>query len=322
MAVLLTGGAGFIGSHTAERLLAAGREVIALDNFDPYYPAEMKRRNLAGLTGRPGFRLVEGDIRDAGLLNRLADEAPIEAILHLAARAGVRASVEDPILCAEVNVTGTTRLLEFARRRRIRRFIFASSSSVYGERSKVPFREDEPFDRPESPYAATKAAGEMLAFTYHRLFGLDVTCLRFFTVYGPRQRPEMAIHLFARLIDHGEEVPIYGDGTARRDFTYIDDIVSGVVAALDRAGGYHVYNLGNSATTEVRELVRLISAALGKPARLKQLPSQAGDVSLTCASIDRAAADLGYRPGTPVADGIRKFAAWFRDDAKKTGRKD
>ncbi len=312
MTVLLTGGAGFIGSHVAERLTGTGRKVIALDSFDPYYPPQVKRRNIAGLAGRPGFRLVEGDIRDPALLDRLAAGEPIEAIIHLAARAGVRASVKDPLLATDVNVVGTQVLLELARRRGIRRFFFASSSSVYGDRRRVPFREDEAVDRPSSPYAATKAAGEMLCWTYHHLFGIDVTCLRFFTVYGPRQRPEMAIHRFTRLIDRGEEVPVYGDGSARRDFTYIDDIVRGVEAALDRPGGFRVYNLGNSSTVEVREVVRMISEALGKPARVKELPPEPGDVPITCASIDRAAAELGYRPATPISVGIPRFVEWYR----------
>jgi len=249
--VLLTGGAGFIGSHVAGRLLDGGRTVTVIDNLDPYYPAVLKRRNLASLEGRSGFRFIEGDIRDAALLDRIAGEAPVEAIIHLAARAGVRASVQDPIACADVNVNGTVQVLELARRRRIPRFLFASSSSVYGSRNTIPFLEDDRIDRPSSPYAATKAAGEMLAWTYHHLHGIDASCLRFFTVYGPRQRPEMAIHRFARLIDAGEEVPVYGDGTARRDFTFIDDIVSGVLAALDRARGFTIYNLGNRSTVEV-----------------------------------------------------------------------
>lgn len=312
MAILVTGGAGFIGSHLVGRLLDMGREVIALDNFDPYYDRAVKERNLSGLTSRAGFRLVEGDIRDGDLLSRVASDTPLSAIVHLAARAGVRASLEDPLLCAEVNVSGTTQLLELARRRGIRRFVFASSSSVYGERSKVPFHEDEPFNHPQSPYAASKAAGEMLAWTYHQLFGIDMACLRFFTVYGPRQRPEMAIHLFTRLIDHGEEVPVFGDGSLRRDFTFIDDIVSGVVAALDRSTGYRVYNLGNSNTIEVREVLKLISAALGKPARIRNLPLQPGDVSITYASVDRARAELGYNPTTPIDRGIEKFVEWYR----------
>ena len=316
MAVLVTGGAGFIGSHLVERLLDSGREVVALDNFDPYYSPALKRRNLAGLEGRKGFRLVEGDIRDAALLGEISTQVPLDSIVHLAARAGVRASVEDPVLCAKVNVEGTVQVLELARRKSIRRLIFASSSSVYGERSRAPFREDEPFDHPLSPYAATKAAGEMVAWTYHKLFGTAITCLRFFTAYGPRQRPEMAIHRFTRLIDLGKEVPVFGDGSARRDFTYIDDIVTGVASALDRADGYRVYNLGCSSTIEVREMVRLLARALGKPAQVKNLPLQPGDVSLTHASIERASRDLDYHPATDIQAGIGKFVSWYRAQGK------
>jgi UDP-glucuronate 4-epimerase len=312
VSILVTGGAGFIGSHLLERLLGQGREVVALDNMDAFYPRTIKARNLAPLRGRAGFRFVEGDIRDGPLLERLGREARFTAIIHLAARAGVRASVEDPLLCTDVNVQGTVQLLEMARRQGIPRFIFASSSSVYGERSRAPFREEEPFHQPQSPYAASKASGELCSWTYHRLFGLEVACLRFFTVYGPRQRPEMAIHRFTRLIEQGEEVDIYGDGRARRDFTYIDDIISGVLAALERARGYRVYNLGNAVTVEVGEVVRMISEALGKPARVRHLPPQAGDVSLTCASIDRARDELGYQPTTPLESGIREFVRWFR----------
>jgi UDP-glucuronate 4-epimerase len=224
----------------------------------------------------------------------------------------VRASVKDPVLTADVNIGGTLQVLELARRRRVPRVLFASSSSVYGERSTIPFHEDERIDRPASPYAATKAAGEMLAWTYHHLHGLDIACLRFFTVYGPRGRPDMAIRRFTGLIDRGEEVPIYGDGTARRDFTYIDDIVAGLMGALERARGFRIYNLGNSATVEVLELVRLIEGALGKRARLRRLPPEPGDVPVTCASIDRAAAELGYRPATSLAAGIEEFVAWYR----------
>ncbi len=319
MAVLVTGGAGFIGSHLGERLLASGKELIVLDNFDPYYPRALKERNLAGLRDRSGCRFVEGDIRDAAALDRASEGAVIEAIVHLAARPGVRASVENPVLTFDINLGGTAQVLELARRRQIRRFIFASSSSVYGERNEAPFREEEPIVQPESPYAASKAAGEMLCWTYHKLFGLDVSCMRFFTVYGARQRPEMAIHRFTRLIDRGEELPVYGDGSARRDFTFVDDIVEGLLAAIERAKGYRVYNLGNSQTVEVREMIALIARAVGKPARVKNHPVQPGDVSLTCASIDRAARELDYHPRTAISTGIEKFVDWYRAESRRTG---
>jgi UDP-glucuronate 4-epimerase len=318
--ILLTGGAGFIGSHVAARLLDEGRQVSILDNLDPFYDPALKRRNLEMLSGRPGLRWIEADIRDPDALERLdREESPFDALIHLAARAGVRASVREPLLCADVNVNGTIRLLEFARTRKIGRFIFASSSSVYGSRNRIPFREDEAIDRPASPYAATKAAGEMLCWTWHQLYGMDISCLRFFTVYGPRQRPEMAIHHFTRLIDRGEEVPVFGDGTARRDFTFIDDIVAGVLAALDRCRGFRIYNLGNSATVEVREMIRLIAEALGKPARVRNLPPEPGDVPVTCASIDLAGQELGFRPTTALAQGIRHFVDWYRTEGRGAG---
>jgi len=319
MAILVTGGAGFIGSHLGERLLASGKELIVLDNFDPYYPRAHKERNIERLKGRDGCRFIEGDIRDAVALDRAAEGAVIETIVHLAARPGVRASVENPVLTFDINLCGTAQVLELARRRGIPRFIFASSSSVYGERNLAPFREEEPIVQPESPYAASKAAGEMLCWTYHKLFGLDVSCMRFFTVYGARQRPEMAIHRFTRLIDRGEELPVYGDGGARRDFTFVDDIIEGLLAAIERAKGYRIYNLGNSQTVEVREMIGLIERALGKPARVKNLPVQPGDVSLTCACIDRAARELDYCPRTAIATGIEKFVDWYRTECRETG---
>ena len=312
MKILVTGGAGFIGSHLVERLLDEGHPVVCLDNFDDFYSPALKRRNLARALKHPGFRLVEGDLRDEAGMKQLFAGGKFDLVAHLAARAGVRPSVENPALYVDVNLRGTVHLLEACRNHGVRRFLFASSSSVYGNSSRVPFSEEDPVNTPISPYAATKKAGELLCHTYHHLYGMDVACLRYFTVYGPRQRPEMAIHHFTRLIDRGEEVPVYGDGTARRDFTYIDDIVQGVLAALERSRGFRVYNLGNSATVEIRELIRMIAAALGKPARVRNLPAEPGDVPVTCASIDRAAADLGFRPATPIAEGIRKFVAWYR----------
>jgi UDP-glucuronate 4-epimerase len=311
MRVLVTGAAGFIGSHASAGLLARGHEVIGLDSFDPYYDPAIKRRNIVSLVQSPRFRMVTGDIRDAALLKSLTAREPPDAIVHLAARAGVRASIEAPRAYVDVNLNGTVEVLEAARRHGVRRFVFASSSSVYGEREGAPFHEDDSVDTPVSPYAATKKAGELLCHTYHHLYGMDVVCLRFFTVYGPRQRPEMAIHLFTRLIDEGEPVKVFGDGTARRDFTYITDIVDGVMASIERARGFRVYNLGNNRTVELRELVRLIEDALGKKARLDFLPMQPGDVSLTCADISRAQEELGYHPSTPIEKGIEEFVAWF-----------
>jgi len=312
--VLVTGGAGFIGSHVCERLLARGDAVIALDNFDDFYDPAIKRRNLATCLSSGGFSLAEGDIRDGALLEEISGHG-IDAVIHLAARAGVRPSIESPALYADVNVVGTTRLLEMARRRRIRNFVFASSSSVYGERRDAPFRESDAVDFPVSPYAATKKAGELLCHAFHRLGELDVACLRFFTVYGPRQRPEMAIHRFTRLIAAGEPVPIFGDGGAQRDFTYVDDIVSGVLAALDRNEGYRVYNLGHHRMVAIDELVAELGAALGIEPRIRRLPQQAGDVSRTCADISRARELLGYEPRTSLEEGLARFVEWYRAES-------
>ncbi len=318
--ILLTGGAGFIGSHLAERLLAGGRRVVVLDNFDAYYAEALKRRNVeavaaaARAAGRPeAFRLVEGDIRDGALLGRLFGESGFDAVVHLAARAGVRPSIEDPVLYSSVNLDGTTRLLEACRRHGVGRFVFGSSSSVYGNNEKVPFAEDDPVDHPISPYAATKKAGELLCHTFHHLFGLRVACLRFFTVYGPRQRPEMAIHKFTRMLAAGEAVPQFGDGGSARDYTYVDDIVDGIERALDRADGFHVWNLGGSNTITLAGLLEKIAAGLGVPLRVERMPMQPGDVDRTWADVRRAARDLDWRPATGIDDGLTRFIAWYRE---------
>ena len=245
-------------------------------------------------------------------LERVFAEAPFDAVIHLAARAGVRPSIHDPELYDSVNVVGTTRLLQQIRQRHVPYLVFGSSSSVYGSNTPVPFSEDQPADRPSSPYAATKRAGELACHVFHELFGVDVTCLRFFTVYGPRQRPEMAIHRFTRLIASGRPVPVFGDGTARRDFTYVDDIVSGVVAALDRPGGYNIYNLGTTAVTTIADLVKMIGAALGVEAQIRFEPAQPGDVPITYADISKAQRALEYQPMTQLAAGLALFVSWFR----------
>ena len=313
--ILVTGGAGFIGSHLVERLTARGDTVVALDNFDPYYDAAVKRRNLRAATRAQQsrrFTLVEGDIRDAGGLDVLFAAHRFDAVVHLAARAGVRPSIADPLLYADVNVTGTTRLLETCRRHGVGRFLFGSSSSVYGDSTAVPFSEAARVDRPVSPYAATKVAGELLAFSYHHLFGMDISCLRFFTVYGPRQRPEMAIHKFARLIMEGRPLERFGDGATERDYTYIDDIMDGVLKALDRVKGYAIYNLGESRRVSLAHLIELLEMEIGKRAVVQALPEQPGDVKMTCADISRARADLGYDPRVAIEEGIRRFVAWLR----------
>ncbi len=318
MRVLITGAAGFIGSHVTESLLADGWEVVGFDSFDTFYDPAIKRENLKGLKKTKAFKLVEGDIRDRNALEALAIHGKFDGIIHLAARAGVRPSLEQPGLYADVNLVGTTEILELARRTEIPKVIFASSSSVYGEREGAPFREDDNVDYPISPYAASKKAGELLCYTYHHNYKFAVSCLRFFTVYGPRQRPEMAIHKFTRSIDLGEPITIFGDGSSRRDYTYVDDIVSGVVAALEKAKGYRVYNLGNHRTIELRELIRLLEEDLGKKAELHHLPPQPGDVPLTCADIRRAQEELGYNPGVPIERGLELFVEWY--EKKKKGR--
>jgi UDP-glucuronate 4-epimerase len=320
MKVLITGAAGFIGSHVTETLLADGWDVTGIDNFDNFYDPAIKRENLRGLKKNKSFRLIEGDIREPALLEPVASSIRFDAIIHLAARAGVRPSLEQPRLYADVNVAGTTEMLELARRHAISKFIFASSSSVYGEREGSPFREEDNVDFPISPYAATKKAGELLSYTYHHSYGIHVACLRFFTVYGPRQRPEMAIHKFTRAIDQGESISIYGEGDSRRDYTYIDDIVAGIVSALERAKGYRVYNLGNHRTVELRELVRLLEEDLGKKAEIKHLPPQMGDVPLTCADIQRAQEELGYNPSVPIERGLELFVEWFEKKKKQKRR--
>lgn len=309
MRVLVTGGAGFIGSHACERLLARGDEVTVLDNFNPFYDPARKRANAALLAGA---RLQEGDIRDEALVGRLFAEGRFDAVLHLAAMAGVRPSLADPLLYTDVNVRGTQVLLRQLERRPEVRFVFASSSSVYGANERVPFREDDDIHRPISPYAATKRAGELLCYTHHHLYRTPVACLRYFTVYGPRQRPEMAIHSFVARCLARRPLPFFGDGSTRRDYTYIDDIVDGTLRALDRVRGYALYNLGESRTISLAELVAAIGRACGVEPILDRQPLQPGDVLVTFADVSRARAELGYDPHTALADGLARFVAWYR----------
>ena len=313
--VLVTGGAGFIGSNLVDRLLDDGDVVTALDNFDPFYPRVRKEANIRGASGRPNFRLVETDIRDAGRVASVVAEFRPDAVVHLAARAGVRPSIEDPSAYAAVNVQGTVHLLDAACKLDPKpRFVYASSSSVYGDRPDAPFRETDPVDLPVSPYAATKKACELLAYTFHHLHGLPVTGLRFFTAYGPRNRPDLAIAKFAALIERGEPVPMFGDGTTRRDYTYVGDIVEGVVRAIDRCTDHHLYNLGNSDPVELRALIDALGRALGKTPRVTRLPEQPGDVRQTFADVTRARVELGYSPAVPFEEGLRRFVAWSRGD--------
>lgn len=309
--MLVTGGAGFIGSHVCAALLRNGHHVTALDNFDDFYDPAVKRWNVAELLHSPGFKLAGGDIGDERTVDDLLRQG-VDTVVHMAARAGVRPSIEHPLLYQDVNVRGTLVLLEACRRRTVRNFVFASSSSVYGNNKKVPFAETDPVDGPISPYAATKRAGELLCHTFHHLYGMNVTCLRLFTVYGPRQRPDLAIHKFARLMEAGRPIPVFGDGTMMRDFTYVDDIVDGVLRAVDRCDGFHVYNLGESKPVSVNELVAALETALGKKAIIDHKPPQPGDVARTFADISRAREELGYEPGTELADGLARFVAWLR----------
>lgn len=318
MKILLTGAAGFIGSHLAERLCGRGDRVTGFDNFDPFYPREVKERNLAGLLARQDFSLVEGDLTDPHDVDQaFAIAGPVDTVVHLAALAGVRPSIASPGRYWNVNVNGTLHLLHACHERGVKRVVFASSSSVYGLDSDLPFSEFDPCGRPLSPYAATKRAGELMAFTHHHLHGAAVTCLRLFTVYGPRQRPDLAIHTFTRLIAAGQPIQLFGDGTTSRDYTWIDDILDGVVAAIDQQArdgrtAYRIYNLGGCRPTSLKELVDRIAAALGKPAIIEWQPEQAGDMKHTLADVDLAQGDLGYSPKVPVEAGIPRFVEWWR----------
>lgn len=320
MNCLVTGAAGFLGSHVSETLLADGWQVVGVDNFDPFYDPSVKRENLRSLRRNKQFQIAEGDIRDRAFLDSVAARAKFDAIVHLAARPGVRPSLEDPRTYMDVNVSGTAEILEFAKRNGVPKFVFASSSSIYGEREGSPFREDDVSDSPVSPYAASKKAGELLAYTYHKNYGISVTCLRFFTVYGPRQRPEMAIHRFTRAIDQGQPIEIFGDGSSRRDYTFVDDAVAGVAAALEKAKSYRVYNIGNHRTVQLLDLVHRLEEILGKKAEIKFLPAQPGDVPLTCADIQRAQEELGYSPSTPLERGLELFAEWYETKKKRRKR--
>lgn len=310
--VLVTGAAGFLGSHLVERLTSEGHDVVGLDAFSTMYSADAKRRNLREVGERAGFRFVEGDIRDADLLERVFAEHRPAAVYHLAAVPGVRTSIQDPLLYEDVNVRGTLNVLQACRKHGQPRFVFGSSSSVYGASTQVPFRESDAADRPISPYAASKRAGELYAYAYHHLFGVPTLCARFFTVYGPRQRPDMAIHMFTRAIDAGRPVTLFGDGSSRRDYTFCSDVVDGLVRALRADYGYEVVNLGRSETTSLLDLIRTIEKAVGKPAQVEWKPDQPGDVPITYADVSRARSVLGYDPQVSVEEGVRRFVEWYR----------
>ena len=311
MKVVVTGGAGFIGSHVVRRLLDDGHEVSVIDNFNDFYAPEIKRANVESFGGRA--RVFEADITDFGEVQGILAEGKFDTIVHLAARAGVRPSIQNPRAYIETNITGTYNLLEGARAAGTKHFVFASSSSVYGLAKTVPFSEELPLPQTLSPYAATKLAGEQLCGNFSSLFGMRVVCLRFFTVYGPGQRPDLAIHKFTDMIEHGQAIPKFGDGGTRRDYTYIDDIVQGVLGAIAYKGErFDIFNLGESETTTLNELIAALEAALGRKAVIEQLPEQPGDMPRTCADISKARRLLGYDPHTKIADGIPKFVDWYR----------
>jgi len=314
--LLITGGAGFIVSHLADRRLARGDRVVVLDDFNEFYDQAVKRRNVAPHAGNPDYRLVEGDIRDRALLERLFGEESFDAVLHLAARAGVRPSLAEPVLYEEVNVVGTLRLLEAAIGRGKPRFLFASSSSVYGINSRLPFSEEDPIARPISPYAATKRAAELHVFTFHHVHGLEAVCLRFFTVYGPRQRPEMAIARFIRCLEEGRPIPFYGDGGSRRDYTYIDDILDGVEAALSAPLAFEIINLGGARPVTLAGLVRALEAATGRTAIFDRQPDQPGDVPVTYADVGKAERLLGFKARVPLEEGLRRSVEWYRKEKR------
>ena len=323
--ILLTGGAGFIGSHVAEALIRRGMQLSIVDNLDNFYALSRKRLNLQEIRNAGAYEFFEADVRDMDALRKVAEHVQPEIVIHLAARAGVRPSIEQPALYESVNVAGTVNLLEIAREFKVQRLIFGSSSSVYGITNTVPFREDDLETRPISPYAATKLAAELMCYTYTHLYGLTTLCLRFFTVYGPRQRPDLAIHKFTALIELGKPIPVYGDGSMGRDYTYVDDIVAGVIASLEYAPEpklpFEVFNLGNSHPVRLRELIAQLEAATGKKALQDRLPDQPGDVPITWANIDKARRLLGYSPKTSMEQGLRNFVAWYRSTLTGIGDK-
>lgn len=311
--VLVTGGAGFIGSHLVESLLSQGRRVAVVDNLDDFYSPECKRRNLLEASRLGKFPVHEADIRDFDALKGIFERERAEVVVHAAARAGVRPSIEQPKLYEDVNIAGTLNLLMLARAFGVRKFVLISSSSVYGATARVPFSEDHVEMRPISPYAATKLASELFCYTYSHLHDLSIISLRLFTVYGPRQRPDLAIHKFAALLDAGRPIPVFGDGSASRDFTFVEDIVAGILAAIDYETRYDVFNLGSSRPVRVLDLVRLLEEVSGKRAQVEFLPPQPGDVPATWADLTRVRRELGYEPKTPLQQGLEKFWAWYRN---------
>lgn len=313
MNILVTGAAGFIGSHVCDYFIKKDNYVIGLDNFDNFYSRKIKEFNLTDVNQSDNFKFYEADIRDGNTLNTIFDTNKIDFVIHLAAKAGVRPSIESISEYYDVNVNGTVSLLESMRKNGVKKMLFGSSSSVYGNNIKLPFSETDPVDNPISPYASTKKSGELLCHVYSHLYNFDITCLRFFTVYGPRQRPDLAIHKFTRLIQEGKSIPFYGDGSSSRDYTFIDDIVNGIKCASDYLNGYKVYNLGESKVITLRHLLSVIEQTLSIKAFLKQLPMQQGDVTRTYADISKARTEIGYNPEFDFETGVKKFIDWYKN---------
>jgi UDP-glucuronate 4-epimerase len=316
MNFLVTGGAGFIGSNLSERLLRDGHEVWAFDDLNDFYSPARKEKNLKELHHFPKFHFVKGDLRDRKAVEELFSSARFDQVIHLAARAGVRPSLEEPALYQEVNVVGTTHILEAARTRNVKKITIASSSSVYGVNSKVPFSETDPIFHPISPYACSKLACESLGHVYHHVHGMDVVMLRFFTVYGPRQRPDLAIYKFAGLIEQGKPIPVFGDGSTARDYTYVTDTLDGIVASTQKEFGFEIFNLGESECVTLARLIELLEETLGKKATLNRLAMQPGDVPLTYADISKAERLLNYHPKVKIKEGVTKFVTWFRSEQR------
>jgi UDP-glucuronate 4-epimerase len=310
MAILVTGGAGFIGSHVCEALVKEGKEAVCLDNFNEFYNPKFKQENIKGLLKERNFKLIKGDIREKNV-ERILKKNDVREVIHLAAQAGVRPSIENPMLYADVNINGTLNLLEASRRQGIENFVFGSSSSVYGINNKIPFSEEDKIDKPISPYAASKAAGELYCHTYSHLYGLNITCLRFFTVYGPRGRPDMAPYKFTKLISEGKAIEVFGDGKSKRDYTFISDIVNGILAASRKKHRYEIINLGNSKTVELSYLISVIEKEVGRKALIERKPNQPGDVPLTYADVSKAKKLLGYKPKVGIEEGIRRLVEWY-----------
>jgi len=310
--ILVTGGAGFIGSNLIEKLLKEGYEVVCLDNFNDYYNPQIKRNNIEPFLRERNFNLVEADIRDKDTLEKIFEEYKFQKVIHLAAQAGVRLSLKQPNLYIDVNVNGTLNLLELSKEYKIKNFVFGSSSSVYGATKEIPFSEEGKL-KPISPYGVSKRAGELLCYTYNHLYNLPFTILRFFTVYGPRQRPDMAIHKFTKLIDEGKEICLYGNGETSRDYTYISDIIEGIMSALNNDFNYEIFNLGNSNPTNLSRLISLIEKKLDKSAKIRYLPEQPGDPSITFADISKSKRMLNYNPKIKMEEGIKRFIEWYKN---------